>query len=99
MRTLNCKKASAELANDEGSRVLQKLINDVTLSKGVEQAILSVKKSLRNTLDEYLQQSYSQLKYENASSRYKMIHFYSEGSQRGQKRSLEKKKFKLLGQI
>lgn len=65
----------------------------------MEQSILTVKTTLRNTLDEYLQQSHSQLKYVNSQSRASLTHFFAQGHMRGQKRALEKKKHKLLGQI
>lgn len=65
----------------------------------LDNAIQSAKKFLRNNLDEYLQESYAQLKYEYSCAKSQLLFFIAEGGQRGQKRSLEQKKFKLLGQI
>ena len=69
-------------------------------------ALAGVKKELRNTLEEYLQQSLVCLKYEHSVAKAKMMHYLgkSGGSlvaagTRGTKRLLEQKKFKLLGQI
>lgn len=69
-------------------------------------AILGARRDLRNTFEEYIQQAYACAKYEHAAAKAKMMHYYADiggeptsGTARGQKRLLEQRKFKLLGQI
>ena len=68
-------------------------------SQGREMNTLIIKKILRNNLDEYLQERMAYVKYHHAEARQKMMQLYGEGTKRGLKRQLEKKKFFLLGQI
>lgn len=54
MRTLNSQRTAIQVPQEQGSRILQKIIEENTNVHGMEQSILTVKTTLRNTLDEYL---------------------------------------------
>lgn len=104
-RTLFAQRKSIEIAPGTATRRLKAILNEKDAAGG-EIALLGVKRELRNTLEEYLQQAYVCLKYEHAAAKAKMMHFFgnsgsgtSTASARGTKRLLEQKKFKLLGQI
>ena len=54
MRTLNSQRTAMLVPQEQGSQILQRIIEENTAIHGMEQSILTVKTTLRNTLDEYL---------------------------------------------
>ena len=68
MRSLRAQKRAAELPAGTGSKTLQSIMTEKQQNQNafymLDNAIQSARKFLRNNLDEYLQESYAQLKYE-----------------------------------